>query len=59
MPDVPLAQQIACVARELRIRESVYPKWVKAGRMKLDDTEREIAAMKAVLETLERLRDAG
>jgi hypothetical protein len=34
------------------MRERVYPKWVNAGRMKAEAAEREIAAMRAVLETL-------
>lgn len=29
----PLADQIACVKRELAMRRSAYPKWVAAGRM--------------------------
>jgi len=54
-----IADQIACVRREIAMRERVYPKWVSAGRMKHDDAHREIAAMQAVLTTLEALRDGG
>lgn len=61
MPNSPvgLDEQIACVARELRIREKVYPNWVSAGRMKLDAAEREIATMAAVLATLEGMRSSA
>lgn len=51
-PRIPFADQIACVRREIAMRERVYPKWVNAGRMKAEAAEREIAAMRAVLETL-------
>ena len=52
MADFSLADQIRCVEREIAMRERVYPKWVAAGRMKLDQSEREIDAMKAVLATV-------
>lgn len=48
-----LSAQIACVKRDLALRERVYPKWVAAGRMKPDAADRELAAMRAVLATLE------
>jgi hypothetical protein len=52
VPTISLADQIASVRREIAMRERVYPKWVNAGRMKAEAAEREIAAMRAVLETL-------
>jgi hypothetical protein len=52
---IPLADQIACVRREIGMRERVYPKWVDAGRMKQDAADRELAAMRAVLVTLDAL----
>ena len=51
--------QIACVRREIAMRERVYPKWVAAGKMKLDMADREIATMKAVLETVIRVERAA
>ena len=45
--------QIACVRREVAMRERAYPKFVAAGRMTQDKANREIAAMRAVLSTLE------
>ena len=56
---VSIADQIACVKREIAMRESAYPKWVANGKMKQEKADAEIATMKAVLETVhdvERLR---
>lgn len=47
-----LDQQIACVKREIALRERVYPGWVSKGSMKQEKADHEIAAMKAVLQTL-------
>lgn len=38
--------------RELAMRERLYPGWVEAGRMKIDDAERRIAMMEAIAEIL-------
>lgn len=51
--DVRLADQIACVEREITLRERVYPRWVETGRMTEAQAEREILSMRAVLETLQ------
>jgi hypothetical protein len=56
---ITLSDKIACVAREVRIRESVYPKWVAAGKMKQEAADREIAVMAAVLAGLEAERAAA
>ena len=56
---IPLADQITCVRREIGMRERVYPKWVTGGRMKQEAADRELAAMRAVLATLEALRNGG
>ncbi len=53
---IPLEQQIACVKRELSIREVTYPRWVDSGKMKVEAMGRELRGMRAVLETLESLR---
>lgn len=55
-PQVSIDVQILCVQREIRMREQVYPRWVANGKMKLDAAEREIEAMKAVLETLRQVK---
>lgn len=54
-----LAEQIAEVKREIAIRERVYPKWVKDGKMKAHAAERGIALMKAALHTLMALDVPG
>lgn len=55
LPQVPLADQIACVERELAMRRRVYPGWVANGRMQIVTAELEITRMVAVLETLRQL----
>lgn len=50
---IPLDDLIACVKREIGMRERVYPRWCESGRMKKPTADREIAAMKAVLANLE------
>jgi hypothetical protein len=56
-PTITLADQIACVARESKIRENVYPQWVRQQRIKHDVADLELARMAAVLETLTALRE--
>ncbi len=51
-----LAEQITEVKRECAMRERVYGTWVLRGQMKLEDSQRQIRRMRAVLATLERLR---
>jgi hypothetical protein len=50
---VALADQIKCARRELAMRKGVYPKWVTAGRMKPEAADRELAAMEAIVTSLE------
>lgn len=38
-----------CARRELMMREKVYPKWVKAGRMSETTAQREIDLMEAIM----------
>jgi hypothetical protein len=49
---IPLADQIACVDRELGYRRRVYPSWVARGRMTQRSADLEIERMEAVRETL-------
>lgn len=53
-PLFSIEEQIACVEREIRMRESVYPKWVSLAKMSRAKADSEIACMKAVRETLRR-----
>ena len=57
MADEPISveQQIAAVQREIRMREHVYPRRISAGKMTQKLADRELAAMRAVLATLEAL----
>lgn len=55
MTAIPLAEQIKCVKREIAMRERLYPQWVANGRLIQSKADTEIAAMKAVLATLESL----
>jgi hypothetical protein len=50
-----LSDQIACVEREVRLRERAYPRWVQRRRMTQANADREIRTMRAVLETLQAL----
>jgi hypothetical protein len=52
---VALADQIACVKRELALRERDYPRWVGSGLMKQTEADTELARMRAVLVTLEAI----
>jgi hypothetical protein len=54
MNPIPLREQVACVRREIAMRERVYPRWVAAERMTQEKADSELAAMRAVLETVER-----
>lgn len=50
---ITLNEQISCVKREIAMRERVYPHWVGSGKVRDDKAKHELAAMRAVLETLE------
>jgi hypothetical protein len=52
---VTTAEQIACVEREIHMRERVYPRFIEQRRMTAQTAEREIAGMYAVLATLQRI----
>ncbi len=50
---INIKQQIACVKREIKQREKVYPGLVYAGKLRQVEADWQIMAMKAVLQTLE------
>lgn len=54
-PLVPLEGQIACVERELRKRLEVYPRLVAKGSLTREKSTQELAAMRAVLDTLQQV----
>lgn len=53
---ISIDTQIACVKRELGMRQRVYPRAVLADRMTPFESDAEIAAMQAVLKTLEEVK---
>lgn len=53
---IGIEEQIACVERELRLRERVYARRVGDKKMTRAQAEKEIAAMQAVLETLQKVK---
>lgn len=56
---VSIENQILCVKREIMMRKRAYPRWVSDGRMTQEGADKELAAMQAVLETLNGLRPQG
>lgn len=52
---VPLEAQIACAERELKYRHRVYPRWCDAGKMTTQKAAHELAAMHAIVITLQQL----
>jgi hypothetical protein len=52
---VDLARQIACVEREIALRETVYPRWVTQKKLTDVKAAYEIRCMKGVLETLKKV----
>jgi hypothetical protein len=52
---VSIEEQIASVEREIRMRESAYPRWIEQRRMTAKTAEYEIACMRAVLATLQQI----
>jgi len=51
--------QIACVERELRFREHVYPRRVEANKMTEKQAREQIALMQAVLATLRKVNESA
>lgn len=49
---ITLADQVACLRRELALRKSVYPKWVKLGKMTEREADRQIEVMQSILDLL-------
>lgn len=55
---ITLEQQIAAVARELGMRRAAYPRFIEQRRLTQAKADFEIAAMEAVLRTLQSLKDS-
>ena len=57
-----IADQLTCAKRELALRKSCYPGWVRANKITREKADHEIAGMAAIvatLETVQMLNDAG
>jgi hypothetical protein len=52
---VTLEEQIAEARRELALRRQGYPAWVKAGKLTHAEAYHQLAAMAAIVQTLQRL----
>ncbi len=48
------AELLACVDREIKMRERVYPRWVEGKRMSQDQANKEIFTMREVRLALEK-----
>lgn len=61
MPDslfpISLVEQIACVEREIKMRQFVYPRRIAENRLTQKTADREIAHMTAVLATLQSIKE--
>lgn len=53
------AEQKDAAERELRMRRSVYPRWVAAKKMTQTKADREIRLMEDICHTLGRLSGGG
>lgn len=50
--EVTLDQMVACVDREIKMRDKVYPRWVEQKKMLASTMMMELARMRAVRERL-------
>ena len=55
--EIPLANQIAELKREIAIRKNTFPKWVAQGRMTQAKADQQIQDMTAALHTLLKLEE--
>lgn len=55
---VTFDNQIEEVKREIAVRERVYAKWIDNGTMRHEVADKQMAALCAVLHTLEELRES-
>lgn len=49
---ITVADQVRCLRREIALRKACYPKWVASGRMKQEESDKELAALQAAHDTL-------
>lgn len=53
---IDIDSQITCVAREITMRNRMYPQWVARGTMTDGKAKAELTAMTAVLHTLKDIK---
>ncbi len=53
-----LDDEIACIEREIAMRQSVYPRWIELNEMAEAKARHELNAMQAVLSRLLAIRAA-
>lgn len=56
MPEITIDQMIACAKREIGMRHRVYPGWVERKKMRQAEADHQIAAMEAIVVTLEEVK---
>jgi len=54
--NIPLNAQIACVEREIKMREHVYSRRVQNKKMSQEKADYELQVMRAVLKTLQEIK---
>jgi hypothetical protein len=47
---ITAADKLKCAERELKMRQSVYPRWIDAGKLSAGRAAHELAAMAAIVE---------
>jgi hypothetical protein len=52
---ITLLEQIAEAQRELALRRTLYPQWVKSGKLDAGDAYYRLQAQEAIVRTLQRL----
>lgn len=55
--EINIQDEIACVEREIKMRERVYPRWVSEKKMTQEKSDREISLMKVVLKRLQDIKN--
>lgn len=58
MDGISIEDQIACVEREIRMRENTYPRWVAQNKLTQKTATLELDRMRAVLASLTTFKEA-
>lgn len=52
---ISLTEMVAEARRELALRRTCYPHWIKSGKLDMEAAMRRLQAMDAIVQTLTRL----